>query len=151
MKIKVMLALLFMHISAVAYGNDRFALETGLGVDYAGIGTQVYLPLGIDRVDIYLAAGLFYASSDNTKEMGVGAGANFFISKHNAVALYLGTMNVDKYIDDNLEINTQSDFGVSLGYKYYFNTPTKAGFTLAINYNIYNDGSYPFLSIGYRY
>ena len=52
MKIKVMLALLFMHISAVAYGNDRFALETGLGVDYAGIGTQVYLPLGIDRVDM---------------------------------------------------------------------------------------------------
>jgi len=151
MKGNLLKTLLFVGFTSNTFAAQEFKIELGLGVDYGGIGTQFHFPIDIKNTDIYLATGLFYASTDSNEEIGVGAGVNYYINPQGAVTFYYGTMNVDKYLTNNLEVETESDYGVSIGYKYYFNRPSKPGFSLGLNYNVYDDDSYPFVSLGYRF
>lgn len=145
------LFLLFFFIALNSHAKDSFFLELGLGVDYGGLGTQFHIPLNVEKIDVYLSTGLFYASSNTNEEIGFGAGVSYFVDKHNGLNVYYGTLNVDKYLTDNLEVVAEPDYGVSFGYKYFFKGKNKSGLTFGINYNIYEDDHYPFFSIGYRY
>lgn len=151
MKVKLLKALFFLGFASNVFAAKEFKFELGLGIDYGGIGTQVHFPINIKNTDLYLASGLFYASTNSNQEVGFGAGVNYYINSKGAFSFYYGTLNVDKYLTNNLEVETDSDYGISIGYKYYFNNPSKPGFSLGINYNVYNDDSYPFFSLGYRF
>jgi len=151
MKGKWFKALIVLGFTSNVFAAQEFKVELGLGVDYGGIGTQFHFPIDIKNTELYLATGLFYASTNSNEELGVGAGVNYYLSPNGAFTFYYGTLNVDKYLTDNLQVTIESDYGASIGYKYYFNKPSKSGFSLGVNYNIYEGDSYPFVSLGYRF
>lgn len=151
MKKLVLLIALSAVSSTHTFASEIFRFETGVGVEFGGIGAQFHLPIGTDKLDLYLSAGLFYTSNRSNEEMGFGAGGNYFINKKQAVTFYYGTLHIERYIDEFLDVRTDSDQGVSVGYKHYFSDSSASGWSLGANYNFYDGGSYPFLSIGYRY
>ncbi|TPV59851.1 hypothetical protein FJ444_06730 [Aestuariibacter sp. GS-14] len=142
-------ALLFFSFSSAA--NSKFFLESGVGVEYGGIGVQAHLPTPANNLDLYLATGLFYASNKDSEKFGLGVGGNYFFEKHHALSSYIGTLHIDSNLNDYFEVEHDVKRGVSIGYKYYFNGAKKSGFTAGFSYNIYNGGSYPFISLAYRF
>lgn len=125
--------------------------EAGIGTEYGGIGTQVKIPIGKKNFELYGAVGLFGVDSTTGEEIGAGVGINYFLNKHNSISIYTGVLHINKYTTETLEFETESDAGVSFGYKFYFNGAEKQGFGLGVSYNIYDGGKYPFFSIGYRF
>ncbi len=138
--------------SVNTYAIERLSIETGIGVEYGGLGTQLHIPL-LKKMDAYISAGLFYASTrDNDESLGFGAGVNYFLNSQNALSVYYGTLNVERHlVEDTLEVKAEQDNGLSFGYKYFFRNKAERGFTLGASYNIYEGNSYPFFSIGYRF
>jgi hypothetical protein len=147
----ITLTLAFFSNIVEAKKTNEFFLDAGVGVEYGGIGTQVHLPFNLKQVEAFMSVGLFAASSQSGGEVGAGAGMNYFLDKNNSLSLYYGVLNIEKYLTDTLEVKTESDYGVSLGYKYFFSGKNQSGFSLGVSYNIYADDNYPFFSIGYRY
>lgn len=134
-----------------SFASERPFLELGLGVEYGGLGTQIYLPLALDNVDVYLAAGIFSYSSRTDEEYGFGAGFNYYLEKNHSVNLYYGVLNEESYLNDQFEVQREHDYGLSVGYKYYFSGRNKSGFTLGATFNLYDGDTYPMFSVGYRY
>ncbi|GGD62002.1 hypothetical protein [Lacimicrobium alkaliphilum] len=151
MKKIAFLILLSVVSSTNTFASDTIRFETGIGVDFGGIGAQFHMPIGTNKLDLYLSAGLFYTSNRSNEEMGFGAGGNYFMDKKQAITFYYGTLHTERYIDEFLDVRTDSDQGLSVGYKYYFSGSSASGWSLGANYNFYDGGSYPFLSVGYRY
>ncbi|MDC8830139.1 hypothetical protein [Alteromonas gilva] len=151
------LALSSTLLSFDSYASERPFLEFGVGIEYGGLGTQIHLPLRFEDVDVYLAAGVFSYSSRTNEEYGFGGGFNYYLQKHHSINLYYGVLNERSYFNernyftDQFEVKREQDYGLSLGYKYYFNNRSKSGLTLGATLNVYDDDTYPFFSIGYRY
>ena len=144
------IALFFSSLVSANKLNDFF-LDVGVGVEYGGLGTQFHLPFKLDDLDVFMSAGLFSASTLAGSEVGLGAGINYFLDKNNSVSLYYGALNSRSYYTDDLETKSELDYGISLGYKYFFNEHSRSGFSVGISYNVYADDSYPFFSLGYRF
>jgi len=125
--------------------------EVGVGVEYGGLGTQFHLPKLFDNVDIFLAAGVFFYFTRTGEEFGFGSGFNYYLEDHHSINFYYGILNHERHVNDNLDIEVDSDYGFSLGYKYYFNGRRKSGFTLGATYNLYYGDAYPSLSLAYRF
>lgn len=129
----------------------EFFLDVGLGVEYGGLGTQFHLPFNLKQAEVFMSVGLFSTSTQTGAEVGAGAGMNYFLDKNNSLSLYYGVINIEKYLTETLEVKTEADYGLSVGYKYFFSGKNQSGFSFGLSYNIYDDDSYPFFSIGYRY
>ncbi len=141
---------LFSNIVEAKKSNDFF-LDAGVGVEYGGLGTQFHLPFYVKQVEVFMSVGLFAASTETGGEVGAGAGMNYSLDQNNSLSLYYGVVNKEKHLTDTLEVKTESDYGLSIGYKYFFSGKNQSGFSLGVSYNIYQDDNYPFLSVGYRF
>ena len=140
-----------MLLSVNSIASERPFLEPGFGVEYGGIGTQFHLPSPFKNADVFLAAGLFSYSSRTNEEYGFGAGVNYYLAKNHSVNLYYGVLHNDSYLNDRLEVERERDYGLSVGYKYYFADRNESGVTLGATFNVYDDDAYPMFSLGYRF
>lgn len=138
-------------LSLDSYATERPFLELGLGVEYGGLGVQFLLPLTKNNVDVYLAAGVFSYSSRTDEGYGFGAGFNYYLAKNHSVNLYYGVLNEESYLNADLEVERVYDYGLSVGYKYYFAERDESGVTLGATFNVYGGDSYPMFSLGYRF
>ena len=148
----------------MAFSKNNASIEFGVGIEYGFVGTQFHFPIGGKTFDVYGAIGI---TQEGKNQLGGGIGTNFYLDNHSTIGLFFGVLNIEKtytdtysnsqlnnpqsYLNDsnNYEINV--DVGLSAGYKYYFSKIGKSGWVLGATYNVYNDGHYPFFSIGYRY
>lgn len=135
-----------------SFAKEQSFIEAGLGVEYGGLGVQIYLPLNSDYFDFYVAGGLFSYSTETNGEFGAGIGGNYFLSKNSSIGLYGGVINVDKVTDYNtLDYSTDTDLGGAINYQYHLSGNGEAGFVFGVSYSFYDGGSYPFVSLGYRF
>lgn len=95
---KVFFCAFGLFYSFSSFAQEQSFIETGLGVEYGGLGVQLYLPLNSDYFDFYVAGGLFSYSTETEGEFGAGIGGNYILSKNSSVGLYGGLVNVDKVI-----------------------------------------------------
>jgi hypothetical protein len=152
MKLLPFLFVLTFGLNSVnANATEDFFFEAGLGVEYGGLGAQFHLPFDFNKIETFVSAGLFSASSQTGEEVGAGVGVNYFLDKTNSFSIYYGVVNIDKYLTDTLEVKAKADYGASIGYKYFFNGKNKSGFSVGVSYNVYEDENYPFISVGYRF
>ncbi len=135
--------------------QNEFFLETGLGIEYGGAGVQLHLPFSLKDTEVFVAVGALAASSSsNSKsnvELGSGVGLNYFLDRKSSLGFYCGTLNIEKNYDENVQAQYHADYGISIGYKYFFAGKGKSGLSLGVTYNVYDDGHFPFFSVGYRY
>lgn len=149
---KKILAASVVIFSFNTFASDSSFVEVGLGTEYGGLGTQIYLPLKSDVFDFYISAGLFSYSTETNGELGAGLGSNFYISKKHSIGIYAGVLGTEKVTDyENFQYDTESQIGGSINYKYRFSGKGKSGWVIGASYNIHSDDSYPFVSIGYRF
>lgn len=143
--------LLTLLITCQASSKTPSLFEVGIGVEYGGFGAQIKMPIDTKSFEIYGALGIFGYSNSTGEELGAGVGFNYFLDKKNALSVYGGVINVQKYTDDFLNIESKRNLGASIAYKYYFDGKDKTGFGVGVSYNVYSDDSYPFFSLSYRY
>jgi len=151
---RILIGMIFLSASVDAANNKKFFLETGIGVEYGGLGVQYHLPFfDIKDIEIYISTGIFGVSSntDENVDLGAGVGFNYFLDKKHSLAVYAGVLNSERYLNESFVVKTELDYGLSVGYKYFLQGKGKSGMSLGVTYNVYDDGHYPFLSLGYRY
>lgn len=138
--------------SAQALSDDGSFIETGLGVEYGGLGSKFYMPLKLNSMEVYVATGMFYYSTETGGEIGAGAGMDYYLDKHQSFGGYIGLVDVHKEIDwENPWPDPERKIGASINYKYHFRGVKKSGFNLGISYSYAETDHYPFISLGYRF
>ncbi|GLP97099.1 hypothetical protein [Paraferrimonas sedimenticola] len=148
--------LLFALTSSSVYA-DEWTFETGIGVDYGFAGIQMGYNLPVKSLEAFLAIGLNQSfARDSGQVISGGAGGKLWVNKYMALVAYGGVVKLEStggYTPPGEPSSSEykATPGASLGVKFYFSGRRESGWTLGANYNQYKGGSYPFISVGYRY
>ncbi|MCE9677814.1 hypothetical protein LZP69_01230 [Shewanella sp. AS1] len=128
-------------------------VAVGLGVEYGGLGAQVFLPVRFDNLELYLSAGLMgYSSPGDHFGGGGGIGSNLYFAPNHSLGLYAGVVSLEREHDPyGMTSGFEYKVGGSLNYKFHFAKKGASGGSLGVSYNVYDGGSYPFISLGYRF
>ncbi|WP_338591250.1 hypothetical protein VXM60_01790 [Shewanella khirikhana] len=149
---KISLITLCLFLTFSASSNQSSTIGFGLGVEYGGLGARIYIPIGVNNFELYTSAGLFSYSTETNEEFGAGIGLNYHITDNSSMGIYTGVVNIDnEYQHNSLDYSTSYDIGGSINYTYHFSGKNNTGFSIGGSYNFYDNGSYPFISFGYRF
>lgn len=144
--------IVFGCISFVPFVNSESIIEAGIGTEYGGLGSQIYLPIKSDVFDFYASVGGFGYSTETGGEIGGGTGVNYYLNKYSSIGFYGGVLAIKKVTDyKTLEYSTETKFGGSINYRYRLSGKGNRGFVLGVSYNVHSEDSYPFVSLGYRF
>ena len=149
MKRIVALALCLCCWSASA--ANRMHLETGVGIEYGGIGSQVVFPSPLKNLEFYAAFGALKDSDKASNSFGAGVGGNLFLNKHLAVGLYGGIIDIKNQSNNDFKNEEKRQLGGAVGVKVYLSGQSKRGWVLGVTYNKSSDESFPFITLGYRF
>lgn len=132
-------------------GKTTPVIEVGVGVEYGGLGTQLHFPMLSKSVELFIATGVYKLSTRDGESIAYGTGANYFMDENQAYSLYYGLIKEERYLGETLELKSDKEFGLSLGYKYFVSSRNESGLSFGGTLNVYEGGAYPFISVGYRF
>lgn len=145
----VVLALCLFSWSACA--ANRLHLETGVGIEYGGVGSQVVFPSPLKNLEFYGAFGALSDSEETEYSFGAGVGGNLFLNKFLAVSVYGGIIDVEERYRAGTGYEEKRHLGGNLGVKVYLSGYNKRGWVLGVTYNKSAQNAFPFVTVGYRF
>ncbi|WP_146105466.1 hypothetical protein [Psychrosphaera saromensis] len=133
--------------------NKSIPIEVGIGVEYGGAGSQIFLPASNQKFNSYVTVGVVSAFSENENTFIVsGVGVNFRLNRQSTWGLYSGILGTESHFNINdeslIERQKVSLYGLSVNYKHKI---LKSNFYLGASYNIYSEGTYPMITFSYKY
>jgi len=156
---KRILLMVLLLTAASANGKSLFKTESGLGIEYGGLGFQAIAQMPFKSLELYGALGITEDIRENERGIRGGIGANFFVTKHISLTTFGGIIDVDRYRSDEwfggdlelTEYEYERQYGGSIGVKLYVSGQDKPGWVIGATYSASSDDSFGFVSLAYRF
>lgn len=149
---KICISLTLLCASSNIFAFEKLKLEFGIGSEYGGLGTQIYLPISSKAFQTYITVGYLGLDTDKDNSFfASGAGVNFRINRKSNWGIYSGILDTGSSIDVNNGFINKTDtnfYGVSINYKYNL---FRSNFKVGASFNIHEEGNYPMVSVSYQY